>query len=301
MSVPAIEIERLEKRLGDFQLGPLNLAVPRGAICGLIGPNGAGKTTTLDLLMGMGRKDRGEIRILDMDLNRDGVAIKRKIGYVSPDLNFQPWGTVGRSIDFVRGFYPDWNEAHCERLLRDFGLGRNETIAQLSFGARIKLALVLVLSRQAELLLLDEPTIGLDVGSRLKLFSELLAFMQREDRTIVIASNQLSDVERFADHVAIIDRGRLLAFGRLDELVDRYHQVDVRLTNGATSAAMEGTYAIQHDGDRQRLVVDRTICPLEKLRSSHCEILAETVLTLEEVFIALVGRSSSQQPQSEAR
>jgi ABC-2 type transport system ATP-binding protein len=266
--------------------------VPCGAICGLIGPNGAGKTTTLDLLMGMGRKDRGEVRVLGMDLSRDEIAIKRKIGYVNPDLNFQPWGTVGGSIDFVRGFYPDWDAAHCERLLSEFGLGRNEKIVQLSFGARTKLALVLVLSRQADLLLLDEPTVGLDVGSRLKLFSELLAFMQREDRTIIISSNQLSDVERFADHVAIIDRGRLVAFGRLDELVDRYHQVDVRLANGAASAAMEGTYAIQRDGDRERLVVDRSVCPLEKLRSSQCEILAEIPLTLEEVFIALVGRSS---------
>ena len=218
----AIALKGVERKLGSFVLGPLDLTVPRGAVLAFVGPNGAGKTTTLDLLMGMGEADRGEIGVLGMAMPRDEVAIKSKVAYVSPDLNFTPWGSVGRALDFVRGFYPDWNQDRCERLLTEFSVARNERIAALSFGARIKLSLVMALSRDAELLLLDEPTVGLDVNARLLLFREIRDFVSQADRTVVISSHQLSDLEKLADHVAILNKGRLIATGRMDELVERH-------------------------------------------------------------------------------
>ena len=288
MTTPAITLDGVEKRLGTFQLGPLDWSVPKGAIYALVGPNGAGKTTSFDLLMGMGRPDRGKIDILGMDLATAEVAIKRKIGYVNPDLNYQPWGNVGRAIDFVRGFYPDWDNDKCDRLLREFSLGRREMLSALSFGARIKLSLVMALSRDAELLLLDEPTVGLDVESRLKLFTELLAFMQREDRTIVISSHQLSDLERLADHVAILKQGKLLVAGRMDELVDRYCQMDMRVSAG-TMPVIDGLRVLKRQGERARVVIDRARFNPESLVATQVEIIAEAPMNLEELFVALVG------------
>jgi len=218
----AIALKSVERRLGDFVLGPLDLTVPRGAVLAFVGPNGAGKTTTLDLLMGMGKADRGEISVLGLGMPRDEVAIKSKVAYVSPDLNFTPWGNVGRALDFVRGFYPDWDQARCDRLLEEFSVARKERIAALSFGARIKLSLVMALSRDAELLLLDEPTVGLDVNARLLLFREMRDFVQRGNRTVVISSHQLSDLEKLADHVAILNKGKLIAAGRMAQLVERH-------------------------------------------------------------------------------
>jgi ABC-2 type transport system ATP-binding protein len=222
----AIALKGVERRLGDFVLGPLDLTVPRGAVLAFVGPNGAGKTTTLDLLMGMGAADRGEIQVLGACLPRDEVAIKRKVAYVSPDLNFTPWGSVGRALDFVRGFYPDWDQGRCDRLLEEFSVARKERIAALSFGARIKLSLVMALSRDAELLLLDEPTVGLDVNARLLLFREIREFVSRTDktegRTVVISSHQLSDLEKLAGHVAILNKGRLIAAGPMAQLVERH-------------------------------------------------------------------------------
>ena len=122
-----------------------------------------------------------------------------------------------RAIDFVSGFYPDWDAARCEELQFKFGLRRLERVDSLSFGARIKLALVLALSREPELLVLDEPTLGLDAIARRQLFAELLKFMNGEGRTILISSHQLTDLERFADHAAIVNQGRLLACGRMDD------------------------------------------------------------------------------------
>jgi ABC-type multidrug transport system ATPase subunit len=287
----AIALRNVERRQGDFTLGPLDLTVPRGAVLAFVGPNGAGKTTTLDLLMGMGAADRGEIGVLDLVMPRDQVAIKSKVAYVSPDLNFTPWGNVGRALDFVRGFYPDWDQARCDRLLAEFSVARKERIAALSFGARIKLSLVMALSRDAELLLLDEPTVGLDVNARLLLFREILDFVKRQDgtkdRTVVISSHQLSDLERLADHVAILDKGRLIAMGRMDELVERYVQLDARLTTVGAMPAIEGVTLLQRDGARLRLMLDRK--QNVALAEFGIEVLGEIPMTLEEIFVALVA------------
>jgi len=288
-SMTAIALKNLERRLGKFTLGPLTLSVPRGSVLAFIGPNGAGKTTTLDLLMGLGSADGGSIEILGLMMPRDEVAIKLKTAYVTPDLNFVPWGNVGRALDFVSGFYPDWSETRCEKLLREFSIRRDERIATLSFGGRMKLSLVMALARDAELLLLDEPTVGLDVNARLALFGEILDFVKREDRTVVISSHQLSDLERLADHVAILDKGKLLVMDRMDALVERYLQLDARLVTGGALPALDCVQLLEQDGARLRLLFDRKTASSHQLAQFGIEILSETPMTLEELFMALVA------------
>jgi len=248
----AVELKGVERKAGTFQLGPLDWTVPQGSVTALIGPNGAGKTTTLDLIMGMGSADRGNIDVLGMAMPREEAAIKALVGYVSPDLNYTPWGRVGRALDFVRGFYPDWDDARCERLMAEFGIGHGERISALSFGARIKLSLVMALCRDARLLVLDEPSTGLDVAARQILFREILDFVRREDRSVIISSHQLSDLERIADHVAILHRGQMMTMGTMDELVARYRQRDVRVTTGGSLPALAGVKILERDGDRYR-------------------------------------------------
>ena len=284
----ALVLTGVTKRLGGFVLEPLTLEVPRGSVTALIGPNGAGKTTTLDLALGLGAADGGAIEVVGLAMPADEVAIKRKVAYVNPDLNYQPWGRVGRALDFLRKFYPDWNDARCEQLLADFGLERGQKIAALSFGARIKLSLVAAFSRDAELLLLDEPTTGLDVNAKLKLFGHILDFVKREDRAVVISSHQLSDLERVADQVAIIDKGRLVIFERMDRLMSRFVQIDARLTTGGAMPALDGVRSLARDGDRLRLLLDLDSAGREQLAAHGLETLSETPLTLEEIFLGLV-------------
>jgi ABC-2 type transport system ATP-binding protein len=285
----ALALKGVTRRLGKFVLGPLDLEVPRGSVTALIGPNGAGKTTTLDLALGLGAPDGGTIGVVGLAMPADEVAIKRKVAYVNPDLNYQPWGRVGRALDFLRKFYPDWNDARCDRLLADFGLGRGEKIASLSFGARMKLSLVAAFSRDTELLLLDEPATGLDVNAKRTLFGLILDFVKREDRAVVISSHQLADLERVADQVAIIDKGRLVLFERMDRLVSRFVQIDARLTTGGAMSELDGVRALARDGDRIRLLLDLDIAAREQLTAHGLEVLAETPLTLEEIFLALVA------------
>jgi ABC-2 type transport system ATP-binding protein len=288
MNAPAIELAGIQKSFElAFTLGPLSLQVPRGSIFALIGPNGAGKSTMLNMLMGMGEPALGSIRILGLGIVEDEVEIKRRTAYVSPDMDYRAWGTVGRAIDFVRGFYPDWNSTRCEELQFAFGLHRASRVDALSFGARMKLAIVLALSRDAELLVLDEPTLGLDAIARRQFFTELLRFMQGDNRTILISSHQLTDLERFADHVAIINQGKLLAGGRMDQLVERYQQVDAQIGR-ETALAVAGINVIAREGDRVRLLIDRQSMPADGFAQLEVKEVQEVPLTLEELFLTLV-------------
>jgi ABC-2 type transport system ATP-binding protein len=284
----AITLSHVERRLGRFVLGPLDLEVPRGAVTAFIGPNGAGKTTTLDLVMGLGKADSGGIEVLGLAMPRDEVTIKSRVAYVSPDLNYTAWGKVGRVLDFVRGFYPDWDAARCESLMRDFGIARGDSITALSFGARIKLSLVIALARDAEILVLDEPTTGLDVNARHILFREILDFVKRDDRAVLISSHQLSDLERLADHVALINHGKLIAMERMDALVDRYVQVDA--TAMGALPQLDGIKLLSREGDRLRLLLDRKQIEASALGAHGLTVLSETPMTLEEIFLALVDK-----------
>jgi ABC-2 type transport system ATP-binding protein len=285
----AIRINDLRKSYGvEFTLGPITLNIPRGAICGFVGPNGAGKTTLLNLLTGVGQADAGTAALVGHDIREQEVEVKRRVAFVSPDLSYRAWGTVGRAIDFVSGFYPDWNAQRCEHLLFKFDVHRSERVDSLSFGARVKLAVVIALSRNAELLLLDEPTAGLDPLARQQLFAELLAFMQNENRTIVISSHQLADLERFADHVAVIQQGQVIAFGAIPDLLERYVQLDVQLPSD--DSRLRPLKVITRQQNRARLLVDRWSPQQrhESLEALGVEVLGESPLTLEELFIALM-------------
>jgi ABC-2 type transport system ATP-binding protein len=293
MSEPAIVIQQLRKNVSaSFYLGPLSLEIPRGTVCALVGPNGAGKTTLLNLLMGIGSVDTGGASVLGHDVAKAAVAVKQHTALVSPDISYHAWGTVGRAINFISGFYPAWDSQRCEQLLVRMRLHANERIESLSFGGRIKLALVLALARNAQLLLLDEPAIGLDALGRQQLFTELLTFMQDEERTIVISSHQLAELERYADYVAIMNQGQIVAHGATPDLLSRFSELDILLDRDEL-IEQAGLHLVAREGSRARVLLDRTAIPragsgtLETL-----QIISERSLTLEELLVALVKSNS---------
>jgi ABC-2 type transport system ATP-binding protein len=287
MNPNAIEIRGLIKQYPAFKLGPLDLTVPRGAIYGLIGPNGAGKTTTIDLIFGMGRNDAGEIRVLGLDHQREEVELKRRAAYVSPDLNFAVWGEVNRAIRFVRGFYPDWDDAYCAQLMQSFHLGAREKIATLSFGAKTKLSLLLALARRPQVLILDEPTAGLDAVSKQEVFGELLKAVEDGERTVLISSHALTDLERFADHIGMIKRGNLLLEGRTDEIVDRFRLADFFTENGTEIQNRQGLIVLKRNENRWHALVDQKSDAPDWLHSKGAKEISLTRLTLEDLFVAL--------------
>ena len=289
----AIEIRGLVKNYPAFTLGPVDLTVPRGAIYGLIGPNGAGKTTAIDMIFGMGRNDAGTIRVLGLDHRTDEVAVKQRSAYVSPDLNFHVWGRVGKAVRFVRGFYPGWDDAYCTALMQAFGLGVDDKIATLSFGAKTKLALLLALARRPEVLILDEPTTGLDAVSKQQVFAELLKTVEDGERTVLISSHGLTDIERFADHVGMIKGGKLLLEGRTDEIVDRFRLAEFFLTNGTTFPARLGLIILKRQENRWHALLDQKSDAHCWLQSHGATDISLTRLTLEDLFVALAREDAA--------
>ncbi len=286
----AIEIRGLVKKYHAFTLGPLDLTVPRGAIYGLIGPNGAGKTTAIDMIFGLGRNDAGQIHVLGLDHHADEVALKQRAAYVSPDLNFQVWGRVGKAIRFVRGFYPGWDDAYCAELMKAFHLSDADQITTLSFGAKTKLSLLLALARRPEVLILDEPTTGLDAVSKQQVFGELLKAVEDGARTVLISSHGLSDIERFADHIGMIKNGKLLLEGRTDEIVDRFRLAEFFTTNGTTLQTPEpaGLTILRGNENRWHALLDQNSGAQKWLETQGAQNLTLTRLTLEDLFVALV-------------
>jgi ABC-2 type transport system ATP-binding protein len=298
MNDEALTIRGLTKNFPGFQLGPIDITVPKGAIYGLIGPNGAGKTTTIDLVMGMGREEAGTVHVFGLDHTKEEVAVKRQVGYVSPDLVFSAWGKVGRLLGFIRSFYPDWDDAYCSDLLERFQIELDDKIATLSFGARTKLGLIVALAHRPALLLLDEPQAGLDAVSKRELFTELLAAVQDADRTVLISSHNLDDIERFADYVGIINKGKMLVEGATSDLLERFRMVDCIAESTADPTEVPGVSLQHQDGQRYRLLVDTTGNALDRLKAQGLTDLAEAPVTLEELFIGLVKEGYDTRPET---
>jgi ABC-2 type transport system ATP-binding protein len=292
----AIEIRGLLKTYSRFQLGPLDLTVPHGAIYGLIGPNGAGKTTTIDLIFGLSRNDAGQIRVLGFDHRADEVQLKRRAAYVSSELSFQVWSKVGKAIRFVRGFYPQWDDTYCATLMKAFHLSASDRIATLSSGAKTKLSLLLALAHRPEVLVLDEPLSGLDAISKQQVFAELLKAVEDGERTVLISSHNLADLERFADHVGLLKNGKLLLEGRTDEVMERYRLAEFFTGNGATfqSPAPEGLIILKRNENRCHALLDQQSSAREWLQSHGAQQISLTRLTLEDLFVALFKEEEAQ-------
>ena len=221
MSDYAIEIKNLVKKFDGFTLGPIDLSIPKGTIVGYIGQNGAGKSTTIKLLLGLLKKDSGEIKILGYD-NPNSIELKDKIGVVFDDLLVPEEMTLVDLEKFCSRVYSKWDRDFFYQLKKKFNLSEKQAIKSYSRGMRMKLSMAIALSHNAEILILDEATSGLDPIVREEILDFLLDFMQDENHTILISSHILSDLEKVADYIAFINDGKVLFVESKDELKENY-------------------------------------------------------------------------------
>ena len=209
----------LEKSYGSYQvLRGLNLAVREGNIYGFLGRNGAGKTTTIQMLMGIQKPDGGALELFGKRVKRPTITQKRHIGYVSQEQFFYPWMSCAYLGKFVSRFYPTWDQAWFQHLLKVFDLPPKRKVINLSQGMRVKLALALALAHRPEMLILDEPTSGLDPAARRE-FLELVRFQANsEGRTTFFSSHIVEEVERISTRIGILEEGLLCYEGDLQTL-----------------------------------------------------------------------------------
>jgi ABC-2 type transport system ATP-binding protein len=226
---PLIWTDGLTKHYGKMEaVRNLNLMVRPNRITGFLGRNGAGKSTTIKMILGMIRPTSGEgtafgLRITDA---ADSIALRKRIAYVSEDKRLYDYLTVEQMVRFTRAFYPDWRPEVVTRLLKEYELPSNRRVRALSKGMRTKLALLLAFARRPDLLILDEPSEGLDPVGVEHLLQTLVGTCT-EGTTVFFSSHQIDEVERIADHVSILEKGSLVLDESLDRLRQTYRRIDV--------------------------------------------------------------------------
>jgi ABC-2 type transport system ATP-binding protein len=289
----AISIKGLDKRFGSTRaLDGLDLSVQSGHVHGFLGPNGAGKTTTLRVILGLIRADAGSACALGMDPWKDAVELHRRLAYVPGDVNLWPQLTGGEVIDLLGRLRGGLDESRRAQLIELFELDPTRRSRSYSKGNRQKVALVAALASNVELLLLDEPTIGLDPLMQAR-FEQCIRDEQARGRTVLLSSHILAEVEALCDGVTIIRNGRTVESGLLEDMRHLSHtSVSAELSSPAKLSDLEGV----HHLDVQGLLVSCDVDPermddlIKRLSAAGIVSLSSQPATLEQLFLRHYGQ-----------
>lgn len=229
VSEPVIDVLDLTRRFGTrTALDSVSLSLRRGAVYGLVGANGAGKTTLIKHILGLLRAESGLVRVFGLDPVAEPVGVLSRIGYLSEENDLPGWMRVDELIRYSRAFYPAWDDAYAEELRQAFALDGTAKIRSLSRGQKARAGLLVALAHRPELLLLDEPSSGLDPIVRRDILGAVIRTIADEGRTVLFSSHLLEEVEQVADHVTMISNGAIVLSAPLNEIKES-HRVDGRL------------------------------------------------------------------------
>ncbi|MDE2998316.1 MAG: ABC transporter ATP-binding protein [Gemmatimonadota bacterium] len=299
MDGTAIATEGLTHCFGKLTaVDDLHLEVPAGTVCGFLGRNGAGKTTTIQILMNLLRPTAGTAEVLGLNPASDSLALRRQVGYVAENRVMYGWMKVREIVWFTGQFYETWNQGRVDALISRFDLDPEQKVKHLSRGMNAQLALALALGHEPRLLILDEPASGLDVVVRRDFLESIIGLIQEEGRTVFLSSHLVHEVERVADRVAIIDNGRLVADGDVDEVKGSVKRVVARMPDGADELSdIKGLRQVQGEGPRRLLtVVGYGEAQAAKIQAQGGQIEDVLDVGLEEAFVAHVRPDTGGQP-----
>ena len=288
---PIVDVRRLTRRFGaTTALDDVTLAIPRGGVYGLIGANGAGKTTLIKHLLGMLKAEAGMVEVFGQNPVKNPVGVLGRIGYLSEDRDLPDWMRVAELMRYTQAFFPDWDERYAEELREMFDLDPHARIKVLSRGQRARAGLLAALAHRPPLLILDEPSSGLDPVVRRDILGAIIRTIAEEGRTVLFSSHLLDEVERVADRVAIIHQGRILLTASMDEIKDTHRRVTLRFGEpvaappalvGALSSAGEGaewTYVCNGESGQLRRAAE----------ALGATVVGDAALSLDEIFVSHV-------------
>jgi ABC-2 type transport system ATP-binding protein len=291
----AIETIGLRKSFDSTEaLRGLDLRVPSGSIFGFLGKNGAGKTTTIKTLLGMTRPTQGQARVFGLaaDDPTASLNIRRRTGFVDENKTLYDTMTVDEIMRFTASFYPGWRTDLATRYLASFELPPHQKTGTLSLGMRAKLSLLLSLCRGAELLVLDEPTSGLDPAGTEEVLQAIVGHVAGGNMTVFFSSHQLADVDQIADHIAIIDQGRTVVAGALEDLRARYRRVQLVFNGEAPEIEFRapGIVRMQRQGRVMTLLSSAGSDSLVEEAMRFGPVSADVLpVTLKEIFLESVA------------
>ena len=224
-----IELSQVTRRFGaQTALDSVSLSLARGAVYGLVGANGAGKTTLIRHVLGLLKAESGSVRVFGLDPVRDPVGVLSRIGYLSEENDLPGWMRVDELLRYTQAFYPRWDEGYADELRHTFALDGAARIKTLSKGQKARAGLLIALAHRPELLLLDEPSSGLDPIVRRDILGAVIRTIAHEGRTVLFSSHLLDEVEEVADHVTMIDHGTIVLSAPLEEIKSS-HRVQGRV------------------------------------------------------------------------
>lgn len=288
MSEPVVSIRDLTRTFGPkVALDRVSLKIPQGSVYGLVGGNGAGKTTLIKHILGLLHAEQGMVHVFGMNPVADPTAVLSRIGYLSEDRDIAGWMRVDELLSYTRAFFPDWDPVFAAELLDMFELSSYQKVKTLSRGQLARVGLLTALAHRPALLLLDEPSSGLDPVVRRDILTAIIRTVADEGRTVLFSSHLLDEVERVADQVAMLSAGRLVLDDTLDNIKSSHRVVTVRFAH-QLSQTPQIPGLINLDGSAAEW---KYLCPggTHQLRdtalSLGAEILEETVPTLDEIFV----------------
>jgi ABC-2 type transport system ATP-binding protein len=285
MSHPAIETKLLSKRYSGVNVvDNLSMTVPEGAIYCLLGRNGAGKTTTIRILLGLAEADSGSAKVLGLDCKEQRVDILARTGFVSDKPLIQSM-SGNQLVKFTSGFYPKWSDALVKRYADAFEIPLKKRFRDLSRGNQTKLWLLLALAQQPDLLILDEPTAGLDPVVTDELLHVLVDDFASEGRSIFLSSHHIAEVEKIADWVGILDHGKLILEAKVEDLRANFRRIQV-VGNGLPPAAGDNIlHTRKSEGTTEYVLRDGADAFTASLVSQGATVLQSSPMNLSEVFL----------------
>ncbi len=288
----AVALRGVSKSYKHFQLKDVSLDYPQGTVAGLIGPNGAGKSTTMRILMGLIQPDSGSVHVLGSPISSREASAKLHIGYFSDDMRLYKPETIQWHMQFVRSMYPTWDEGYAQQLIKRFGLIPSQRIQGLSHGQRVKAMLLLVLARKPKLLVLDEPTNGLDPVAKHEVLTELMEVVKEEDRTILYSSHDTQDVEQISDSITFIDHGRVVVSQNRDDYLDQWKRIKLHAPEAWLPPEIDGLRIESTFRTLRVLSLNKYNASVaERLQSSGASVESIEPMTLEEIFVSSVMRA----------
>lgn len=296
MSDPVIALRSVAK---SFRKKPVledvSLTVAPGQTFAFLGRNGAGKTTTIRMLLGLLKPDSGSISVLGLDPARYPIEVRKRVGYLAEDQTMYGWMTVAQLVQFIAPFYPTWDDRLAAQLLDQFELSRQAKVAHLSKGQNVRLGLLLALAHRPQLVILDDPALGLDPIMRREFNRDLITLLQGEGRAVFYSSHLLYEVEPVADAVAILDRGRIVRQARTEDLRDSVKQITLRTAAWERLRGPLDILDLRRHGDMTAIVVEHTPAAIAALEDQHIEYRLDE-LNLDEIFEAYVAGRRAESP-----
>ncbi len=282
----SFKIRGLTKSFPEFTLGPINLELEPGMVMGYIGPNGSGKTTTMHCMVGLIKPDNGSVKIFGKENNANDTEWKLNIGYVGDKHIFYENWTGEKNLSLLKQFYPNWDTKLQNELIKRFEIPINKKAKDLSSGNRVKLSLIGVLSHRPKLLILDEPTAGLDPVVRTEFLDILFEVIESGERAIFYSTHILSDISRIADELTFLNNGKITLTTAKEDLTETWRRISFKLIN--EKKEFVNTVQVENEGNNFKIISNNYESTIIELKKLGAENIQETRMSVDEIVVQIL-------------